>query len=308
MDEVSIVDTPANEREFLVTKNEDDQSEVSNMGNSAAAKQEGAEAVTVEQTTTAQGAEVAKALESVRGIVGSFVDLVSKGSSTNDNSGEGASGGDNSSDAEETDTSKGKKAKPKNFGEAMQAALAKSGLEGEALTKAVADTLKTLGLQADQAFPAVTKAAEEGEPEETPAIDEDEAVQKQLETVAAGLQKAARMTPARVSKIMEALEALKLVMEGVAPGQSPKTKTPGNNSFGGSGITSLTKSADGGEEDGNVAIAKALTGLTEAVTKMNGRLDEHDKILKAKPASESEDDESEPANTSTKKSLWAGLL
>lgn len=307
VDEVSVVDTPANEVEFLVTKN--DLSEESPMGEPAVKEPAQTQTVPVEQEVTGEEERVNKALTAVNGIVANIVSLAKGGASADGNSGEPQG------EPEPTETEKAKKGK-KNFGQMMKETLSKAGLQGDALEKAVDDAAKAMGFNRDQEFPTasppVTKAAE---PEPAPESSTDDQSEASMMALADSIQKAARLTPARVAKLSEALELLKLVIEGVQPNTSPPTRTPGNASFGASGVQSLmqpntpprvTKSADGGEDEVLTQIAKGLTGLTEAFKDLNTRVE---KVEKARPAPNSEDNGGTNGKpTETKKSLWAGVL
>lgn len=149
--------------------------------------------------------------------------------------------------------------------------------------------------------------------EEKPAEAAKEEVVKSAEDalleLGTAIQKAARLTPARIEKIKEAMETLKLVIEGVEPGTAPSTKTP-DGSFGASQVKPVgtegkpvVKSAEGDSMD---RIVKALEGLGEEVKKAIGGLTERvDNIEKAKPAPAGEGDS---ATQKTQKSIWGGVL
>lgn len=168
-----------------------------------------------------------------------------------------------------------------------------------------------------KAPPFKAKKAEEKpveKSEEKPAEKKTEEVVKSAEDalneLGDSIKKAARLTPARIEKIREAMETLKLVIEGVEQGTAPSTKTP-EGSFGATGVKPPTekpviKSAEGG--DALERITKALEGLGEEVKKAIGGLNDRiDSIEKAKPAPAGEGESGTQTKT-TQKSLWGGII
>lgn len=271
VDEVSLVGSPANEVPFLVTKSKrkPEESMVAK-----AEKTEDSQTVQVEQTSEASAEVVRKCLQSVENIVKNVITMK----------------GEESPAVEPIDVTKGV---------TVSDLLTKAGMEGDvlksalsALTKAGVDTTKTLSAPA----PVETQKAE------APKAQTSEDA---MEIFAQVIQKAARLTPARVKQLQDAQELLKLVLEGVSVGESPKTKTPeGQNP--GSGIqTQLAKAAEPTE------VTKSLTSITEGMTQIStvlkGLSDRMELIEKAKPASSSD-----TTTTDTKKakgaSLFAGVI
>ncbi len=163
------------------------------------------------------------------------------------------------------------------------------------------------------------KAEEEKKPveksEEKPVEKKTEEVVKSAEDalneLGDSIKKAARLTPARIEKIREAMETLKLVIEGVEQGTSPSTKTP-DGSFGASQVKPtgtepkpVVKSEGGDAFD---RIVKALEGLGDEVKKAIGGLTERvDNIEKAKPAPAGEGEQGTQTKT-VSKSMWGGVI
>lgn len=191
--------------------------------------------------------------------------------------------------AEDVDT---EKATDKRRG-MYKAQLAKAGISGDAMTKAMAEY--------DKAFPPfppaqkTTKSAEPT-PEQIQAAEEADAV-KALTLLEQAVSKAKRFTPARVAELQKAVEALQklLAVVDVPQGTSPKTSTPGNTMFGASGVQELTKSINALTE----TVTKSISGLTERV----------ETIEKARtPATALESEETETTTEPVKKGFWEGVL
>lgn len=281
--EVSLVGTPANQQEFLVTKNTEDES-MPNTNDQATGEE--VAAVAVSQETQGSPADVAKALEGVNAILNTVIKAVN-----------GAEPADASAGAEE-DTEKAAK-EP----DAMMKAFMDAGLDKAAAAKACAAAKKFN-------LPPMPPVKKEGEGEAAETQEGAAETQKgedenPLALVIDALQKGARFTPPRVKQLKEALELLKLVMEGIGHGEAPKAKLPGSTSFGASGVKK-------GEEQVDDAVTKALSQLTETVASLaeivkglGGRVDG---IENARPASNSLEGDGGTDTKPTKKSasLWAG--
>lgn len=274
VDEVSLVGSPANEVPFLVTKSKRKVEDPS-MVAKAEKQTEDSQTVQVEQSSEASAEVVRKCLASVESIVKNVVSIQK---------------GEAQEPAEEAlDITKGV---------TVAQLLAKSGMDGDtlksalsALNKAGVDITKTLSAPADTA-----KA-------ETPKAQSSEELMDMFSSV---IQKAARLTPARVKQLQDAQELLKLVLEGVSVGESPKTKTPDGQNPGSGIQTQLAKSAEPSE-----VVTKSLeavtTGLAQITTVLKGLSDRIETIEKAKPPSSSDG----VTTTDTKKaktSLFAGVI
>jgi hypothetical protein len=274
VDEVSLVGSPANEVPFLVTKSKRKPEDSSMVAK--AEKTEDSQTVQVEQTSEASAEVVRKCLKSVENIVKNVITMK----------------GEELPAVESIDVTKGI---------TVSDLLTKAGMEGDvlksalgALAKAGVDTTKMLSAPA---------AVETTKAVETPKAQTSEDV---MEVFAQVIQKAARLTPARVKQLQDAQELLKLVLEGVSVGESPKTKTPDGQNPGSGIQTQLAKAAEPTE------VTKSLVAITEGMTQIStvlkGLSERMESLEKAKPASSSD----APNTTDTKKakgaSLFAGVI
>lgn len=289
-EEVSLVDAPANEVEFLVTKNQEDR-----MVQAAQTNASGAERVPVE---VGDGEAVAKAMEHVNGIVANIMEMVTQKSAATESKEEASTEGDETPE-EEVDTEKG----------SIKSILAAMGMKGDAMKTAM-EKLKKAGFDPNMKFPnakaPVSKAAE-GEEEQTE--DDDQVNLDSVPLTIGAIQKAAAFTPTRVSQLQSAVETLKLVLEAIGVGQVPKTRTPGVETHGN---PSSTRGLAGAEKkpvmkaaDGD--LAAVLKSLGDAVGGLSERLEA---IEKTRTASNSVEDDADNTDTDTKtqKSMWSGLL
>lgn len=286
VDEVSLVDSPANEQEFIVIKRLATE-ETTTMGAAAiqqpapagapAAAEANVAKVAEGQTTTtnpeAVPVQVEKAADEtsakVLAQVEKLTEMIAKGF---------APSAPVESDVEKAN----KKAKAK---EEMQKKLEGAGLKGVALEKAV-----DAALAAEEAPTA--KAAEPAEG----AADEGEAVSKTLEALAEVIQKAKTFTPKRekaMKTLMEDLQKLLSDMSSAPATQAPASIVPG------SGLSDIKK-----------ALEEVVATMKEHVTTTTKALAERvESIEKTRNPSQSVEPAAAPAKTTeTKKSLWSGVL
>jgi hypothetical protein len=339
--EVSLVDSPANEVEFLVVKNHQ---EKTRMGANAVVKKRVSMPV-----DDADGDEdaVSKALGHVSGIVDRIASIVTKKSeddsdeseepgdeeseeeSSDDGDSDDADGEESSDDGDESEADVEK-------GASLKSVLRKCGLEGPAMKTALIK-LKAAGIDPNSAFASGEKKAkpkpkfppeglkkpdpkakggkgtkggkgaakaddDEGDEEKTSKASEDEPLT--MASLAEAVQKAAAFTPARITQLKNAQEILKLVLESVAPGEVPHNKAPVLGKHGNKSHLGVKKSSDDSEP--LTQIAKALQDVSETIESMNERIEA---IEKARPGSNSVDVEG-TTETKTKKSasLWNGVL
>lgn len=289
-EEVSLVGVPANQREFLVRKHQ--QTEDEKMNKNTATPDDSVAAATVSQEPEGSPAEVSKALAHVDSLVSTIVKAI--------NGTEEPAKGEQPDEPAEKAKAEGKEPPKPDFMKALMAA----GLDKEAAAKACG-ALKKLNFGP---MPPVQKGDDPGDigakdPDDLPGNEPTT-----LEVLADALSKASRMTPARMAKIQEAIEALKLVMEGVEPGTAPKAKLPNTATFGNSGLPTQksegTTDEPAKKSDEDSAVLKALGQLNDTV---KGLVDRVSAIETARPASQSVADDGDTDNQPTKKSsLWAG--
>lgn len=286
------MDSPANEVEFLVTKNLEEQV----MGE----QQETAERVVVEQPAGGES-DVASVLKHVNAIVENIATVVKAQSGTASAPAIAAAAGATveTADEDETDVEK-----------SLTEALKAMGIEptAEQLAKA-----KKAGF-----FPFMKKpAGKEGkEKPTTKAKDEVEAFAETtltIEGLSSMITKAKKFTPGRIEKLKGAVDALKGLLEeidSVPQGTNPGVSPGGSASFGASGVKDLangtnvdtSKSAEPSMAD----VLKAVNGLAEVVKGLGTKVET---IEKARPASASLEGQG-GTETPTKKNanLWGGIL
>lgn len=305
VDEVSLVDEPANLTQFLVLKALETE-QMADPKTSAA----DASATSVEVDQTVEAAEsdssVTKALAHVESIVKNITEAVAPEPAP-----EAAPAATTESaeveKAEEVETEKGM---------TIEAAMKASGLTGEPLEKAIVNMEKATGLQRTQPFnskPPLAKTKKAAEPESQPAVVAEEDAPLTIGGLAEAIEKAKAFTPGRIEQLKKAEEILKLILQGVAPGTSPATSTPGvamhPNPNTSATLTkpspqaSVRKSAEDGAVNEN-EFAEVLKGLGELIKGFDDRLE---KVEKARPASNSLPQETE-SQTPVQKSIWAGVL
>lgn len=314
VDEISVVDTPAVEVEFLVMKRMEDDSmdatEETVTETHKDANDGGAAEVVSVDAGASEDAAVNKALEQVAGMVeniakaaGVKIAETTKSGPGEDDNGDG--GGDGDGGEEATTKAKTKAFNPREmFGKQLKA----NGITGDAFTKAMADFDKQFkpfqpGASAQPPLTKdkpTTKTAET--PVEEPSAEElaEQEAMKSLGALETAIQKAKRFTPAREKQLKSALEALKALfddLQKIPPGGSPSTTVPGNMSFGASGVQALTKS---------------IEQLTEVVNKSmeqsKANAERIEAIEKARTPSTSIEDEGGTDDKAVKKNFWGGVL
>lgn len=299
-DEVSIVDTPANESEFLVKKNRE-------KNNMSAALATGEKGTRVPVEVDASDAAVAKALEHVNGIVekiaglklGESVKTTKSAGPEEEPEGEEPAGDPPTEEIVEKAT--------------MKSVLQACGLEKSSMDM-VMSKLKAAGFDPNQKFPTaqkpITKAADAKAPEEPKASTEAPLT---MATLAEAVNKAAAFTPSRIAQLRDAYNVLKLVLESVAPDASPQNGLPQVGTFPNtSAVNDLTKpdkqpvikSAIKSAEP--VELASVLKNLGDGLTKLVERVEA---IEKVRHASKSVSEEG-GTETKTQKSegMWVGVL
>lgn len=316
--EVSLVDSPANEVDFLVKKALEDE---------MAGKTGGAEAVEI---SAGEGEHVAKALEHVANIVSTVK------SSMGITDGVVEKADIDSGDAE---TEKAKK------GATLGAMVKAMGFtKKEDYDAQMAKLTKQFGLDANAKFqnmqPPVAKAkkpppaASNDTDDDDDADDEDEdddneppapkAKAKKSEPAASPIdtlmsaiskattefrvEKAKTMTKARVASLKAMQETLKLLIAEVEEATQPAVTMPAGDgtTFNSSGIKDLESPMEQpvikSMEDLAAVVAKAVTAATAPLKA------EIEAIKKAKPASSSLEGEGGTVVNTKKSSLWGGLL
>lgn len=300
-----MVDAPANEKEFAVIKKK--LLEEKNMAEAATqdTTSDDAQRVAVDVDS---GEFVAKALESVNEIVGR-IESITKSAAK-------AEGKTDDTSTDDVDVDKAD--------ESIQSVLEKAGLKGDAM-KAAVDNLTKAGFDPKKPFPGAKssdkkkaedkKAEDDAKKKTTKAADDasddasdddastDDAIDNTpltMDGLVDAVAKAAAFTPARVAKLKEAADILKLVLEAIAPNATPKTRVPAVDQHSLGNATAVLTKAD-------EQVLKAIKNLGGLVEGLGERVEG---IEKARNASNSVDDDgdTDKGTVDTEKAIWKGIL
>lgn len=279
VDEVSLVDLPANEKDFVVVKS---QQEEQTMSETTETNNPKTERVAVEVPDSGDPA-VAKALEHVQNIVESITKSLAPAAKP--------------AETVETDAEKAAKGGKKKAGYSMndmvKAILPKAS--DDEIAKHV-DALKKAGFDFDAAAAGVAKSAEEPAAPAVPPVTQEGVLAAFFESVA----KAKSFTPERVAALKQMVELLQKMLAEVAPGASPATNTPGLKVAPDSGIQDLL-----GEK-----VTKALEKLGETLGERIGKIETEVSAIKNATPAPAGGEPPGNATESTKKSgnMWKGVL
>lgn len=303
--EVSVVDTPANEVEFLVLKRleEDDPMTEKNAESKptdqtvAKSDNKAAEVVTVE-TAKASDAAVNDAMAKVTALVEGIAKAAgAKPAATP------AEDPEETKDAEVEKAAKGMGAKRKQMREQLKAA----GMKGEDLTKAMSAFDKCCSVSASAED--TTKAAETPAPT-PPAAEEDAAevlASKALAHLGATLTdvaKAKTMTPKRQEALKTAISGLQKLLEETGAVSDPAaTKTPADPKV--DGVTELTKALTTSMAELTAQVTKALAETQETTKGIEARVA---KVENERPAASALPTEETETKKAGRKSIWSGVL
>lgn len=293
--EVSLVDSPANEVEFLVTKN----LEENVMGEQQGTVGTDAERVEVEQS--GGESDVASVLKHVNAIVENIATVVKAQAPQASAPAIAAATGaatetDDEDDGEEVEKS-------------IAAALKAAGIEP---TEEQMKKMKAAGFDPSQKFPTAKKPAEKTtKAKAAPVAAAVEETALTIEGLSELIQKAKKMTPTRVAQLKSAVEALKGLLEEidtVPQGTNPGVSPAGGGQFGPSGIKVLTEKAAGEPSDLMKAVtelANVVKGLAESQKQTAEKVES---IEKARPASASLEAQGGTDTKVQKSNLWSGVL
>lgn len=297
--EVSIVDGPANLVPFIVLK-------ALVEAGSMSKKQSGenTEAVEVEQPKNGESEE---SIEKILGHVDSIVERVVKAVKPADPKPDAAAPAPNAvtgSDDPDAGVDDKTTEDVEKSALTISDAFSKAGMTEEALAKfekatGMKRTAMLFGKQPKKSD--VKKSDEQDGSNGQPEVDGEALT---LKVLADTIHKAAAFTPTRISQLNEALETLKLVLQGVAPGQSPATSTPKVTTHPNPNTTATLTRKSENEGEGLTVFTKAVTDLTDVVKSLGNRLD---KVEQARPAGNSTGDDA-ATSTTVKKSIWNGVL
>lgn len=323
--EVSLVDSPANEKEFIVVKslNQEDveMAEAATDVNKTGGETD-VETVPVE-VAKATSEAVEKAMNQVTELVENIAKLAQP--SNDDATGDDADV-NKADDAElpsDVDIEKGltkeQKEKRGTMREKLEKQLSAKGMKGDALKTAVDVAMRTLAGQGAFKPGASTKPPEsvkgtkksgdgaEGadgdvagdvQPADTQAV-----VAETIKQISSGLQGAQVLSAPEAQKALKAavetLQALlkQVSMQPIPAGTNPKNTLPSSTSFGASGIKEITKSLEG--------LQATLGELKDTAKSLTDRVED---IEKTRQPSTSGGGSDGTTTQETKKSIWSGVL
>jgi len=270
--EISVVDRPANQKEFAVIKcveNDEEQKGVEPMADQVVDTTKEAanvEAVPVDVAKNDDDSAMDQALSQLDTISKSIAALTAQ-----------VEDEENGGGTEETETEKAKAETPETV---FAAALKESGAKPDAIAAAVKKYKKVCACGAAPVAKAEETVTEPAEPDF-------------MGELASAVTKAKAITPKRLAALKALQEQLaKMIgeMEGIPHSKSPKTKVPKNNSFGTSGLKPIMK----GLED----VTKAIGGLAERI----------ETIEKTRQASKGLSDQTTVTTNKADGDIWNGVL
>lgn len=304
--EISLVDSPANEQEFIVvkrlTKEDGDMAENTEVKKSDAgvseplANNSAPEKVQVEVEKATNDA-VEKAMAQVTELVDNIAKAANAHTHAVSKNDEGTSD-DNNPD---TDVEKGKKPDMRGM---YKAQLEKAGVKGESLEKAMTEFDKALGgfKPGKDTQPPVKKNNDDADGIEGADVE----TQKALVALEKAIQKAKAFTPKREAALKAAIETLTGLMKELMPkdipqNTSPATTVPESPKYGESSVVDLTKMM--GE------LKEVLTSkLSEVQDVTKGLTERLETIEKTRNPSTSVEGEGGTDTNEVKKSFWANVL
>jgi len=297
VDELSLVDSPAIEEEFIVTK----RLEESDMADNKAGNTQASETASTEDTQSDVAKSEAGAVESVpvevakadNEAVEKAMEQVTKNVEEIVKSAKDAIA---DAGASEEGVEKGKMPK-----DVFKAELEKAGIKGDELKKALEKFDKAMGGK-----DKVKKATEDSEPEveteksKQSEADEGEVAMKTLGVLEDAIQKAKTFTPKRQAKLQKVLDELKSVLDEVS-GSTSTTKKEDDSVSKLAGIEEVTKKLDELKE----AISKQNETSEKTVKELTDRVET---IEKTRNPSTSVEDDGGTDTQETKKGFWSGVL
>jgi hypothetical protein len=324
VDEVSLVDSPANEEEFAVIKSltaqEDDMADdKSKEAGTEEETTEESEPKTEEETTDdgAEKVEVEADKPDDEGVAKAMAQVVSLVEGIAKAAGADAASEEENDDAEEEETEKGAMFGASGIRELMEKTLKKAGMKGDALKAAMDEfdkATKKVFMPGAVPSPKIPPSKKPKKPGEAPVYAEKSAdadaddvaeeemedeVAKTLDVIEGAIQKAKRFTPKREEALKTVVAQLSTLLKELTG--SSKATLPGGTQFGASGISDLTVAvkklaeAFGKHSEESAATTKALQEKVET-------------IEKERQPSTSIDGDDTDKEEETEKSFWQGLL
>lgn len=317
VDEVSLVDSPANEEEFAVIKSLTAQEDDMAVDKSKDTVTENAEESTeetepkvekdAEEESKDEGAEkveVDAEKPDDEGVVKAMAKVTDLVESIAKAAGVSADSEEETDDAEEETEKAGASFGASGIRDMFSKQLKKAGVKGDAL-KAAMDEFDKEAKKKKKAVPPEEdedmKAKKSSTPEEenVPEEETDDEVNKTLDVIEQAIQKAKRFTPKREEALKGVVDQLSKLLKELTG--TNKATAPGSAQFGASGIGDLTVAVK--------KLAEAFTKHTEESAKTTKSLGERvESIEKERQPSTSIDGDDTDKEEETKKSFWQGIL
>lgn len=307
--EISLVDSPANEQEFIVvkrlTKEDGDMAENTEiMKNDAGVSEPLANNSAPEKVQVEVEKATNEAVEKAMAQVTTLVENIAKAAEA-EKQDVNKSGDETSTDTNpDSDVEKGKKPDMRGM---YKAQLEKAGVKGESLEKAMNEFDKKLGgFKPGKDTQPPIKKSDDADVEKSNTDDAEEETQKALVALEKAIQKAKTFTPKREAALKAAIETLTGLMKELMPkdipqNTSPATTVPESPKYGESSVVDLTKMM--GE------LKEVLTGkLSEVQDVAKGLTERLETIEKTRNPSTSVEDEGGTDTNEVKKSFWANVL
>lgn len=285
VNEVSLVDSPANEQEFIVIKRLETEENKMTVAAKTETQTTPPKAAPASETPVTKDTGATPAVEQVPVEVAKNADVNNKVLEQVENIAKAIAGLTGAQPtapaASEADVKK------KAQIETVRKSLADAGLNAEAIEKAVA------ALDAPAApVTEVKKAATEEEGEDTT---------KALDAIVQAIQKAKTFTPKREAALKNVVEQLTKLIGELAPPAAAENTLPSGTNLG-SGLADVKKQM----EDLVTTIKASFDNVGTATKELGGRLEAIEKARN--PSTAAPANETATKDTTTQKSFWAGVL
>lgn len=314
--EVSLVDSPANEREFAVVKSLN-QEDIEMADKTEVTKSDD----TVENVSLEVAKATSEAVEKAMAQVGEVVKATMEAANAASDVEQSESNVNKSDDTDSEDVEKGltkeQKAMRDQMRKKLESQCAAKGMKGDMLTKAVDVAMRALAGQgafmpgASAKKPEQMKdtsksdepGSEDSDVAKSAGVNTQEIVNEVIKQVAGGLQGAQAISAPSAQKALKAAietlqELMKQVsMQSVPVGGMPKNNLPSSTMYGGSGIKDVTKALE--------PLNETLGSLRDAQKALTERIEQIEKTRQPDTSGGGSDD---TVTQETKKSMWQGVL
>lgn len=284
VNEVSLVDSPANEQEFIVIKRLETEENKMTVAAKTETQTTPPKAAPASETPVTKDTGATPAVEQVPVEVAKNADVNAKVLEQVENIAKAIAGLTGAQPAAPAVSEADVKKKAQM--ETVRKSLTDAGLSAEAIEKAVA------ALDAPAVVTEVKKAATEEEGEDTT---------KALDAIVQAIQKAKTFTPKREAALKNVVEQLTKLIGELAPPAAAENTLPSGTNLG-SGLADVKKQM----EDLVTTIKASFDNVGTATKELGGRLEAIEKARN--PSTAAPANETATKDTATQKSFWAGVL